>query len=110
MVLLRACTAPPPEPPAGDTHTKPTDNSEPSCEPGPLPVESTFMRGYTGAEDFAFLAREVPACYAWLGNGPVTGGRLLHSPHFDFNDETIPLGVRYWVTLVETLLPADAAS
>ena len=63
-----------------------------------------------GAEDFAFLAREVPACYAWLGNGPVTGGRLLHSPHFDFNDETIPLGVRYWVTLVETLLPADAAS
>jgi hippurate hydrolase len=63
-----------------------------------------------GAEDFSYLAQEVPACYAWLGNGPVAGGCLLHSPHFDFNDQAIPLGVRYWVRLVETALPAAAKS
>lgn len=57
-----------------------------------------------GAEDFAYLAREIPACYVWLGNGPGQGGCMLHSPHYDFNDELIPLGVRYWQTLVETVL------
>jgi hippurate hydrolase len=62
-----------------------------------------------GAEDFAFMAERVPACYAWLGNGPATGGCTLHNPRFDFNDEIIPLGVRYWVRLVESALPADDA-
>jgi hippurate hydrolase len=61
-----------------------------------------------GAEDFAFMAERVPACYAWLGNGPAAGGCVLHNPRFDFNDEIIPLGVRYWVRLVETALPGDA--
>jgi len=58
-----------------------------------------------GAEDFAFLLRERPGCYVWLGNGKGEGGCMLHSPHFDFNDELIPLGIRYWVALVEKLLP-----
>ena len=52
-----------------------------------------------GAEDFAYLARVVPACYVWLGNGPGEGGCMLHSPHYDFNDEVIPVGIRYWVRL-----------
>lgn len=61
-----------------------------------------------GAEDFAFMAERVPACYAWLGNGPAAGGCVLHNPRFDFNDAIIPLGVRYWVRLVESALPVDA--
>jgi hippurate hydrolase len=61
-----------------------------------------------GADDFAFMAEHVPACYAWLGNGPTEGGCVLHNPHFDFNDEIIPLGVRYWVRLAEAALPIDA--
>jgi hippurate hydrolase len=60
-----------------------------------------------GAEDFAFMAERVPACYAWLGNGPVAGDCVLHNPRFDFNDEIIPLGVRYWVRLVEAALPRN---
>lgn len=59
-----------------------------------------------GAEDFAYLARSVPGCYVWLGNGPGDGGCMLHSPHYDFNDEIIATGIRYWVRLVETALPA----
>ena len=57
-----------------------------------------------GAEDFAYLAREVPACYVWLGNGPGEGGCMLHSPHYDFNDAVIPVGIRYWVELAESVL------
>ncbi|WIM06162.1 MAG: M20 family metallopeptidase [Candidatus Nitricoxidivorans perseverans] len=58
-----------------------------------------------GAEDFSFLSRVVPGCYAWLGNGPVEGGRMLHSPRYDFNDAIIPVGIRYWVRLAESALP-----
>ncbi|HQR03293.1 MAG: amidohydrolase [Proteobacteria bacterium] len=60
-----------------------------------------------GAEDFAYLARAVPGCYVWLGNGPGVGGCMLHSPHYDFNDEVIPLGIRYWVALARHCLRAD---
>ncbi|MCM8627764.1 M20 aminoacylase family protein [Accumulibacter sp.] len=59
-----------------------------------------------GAEDFAYMLREKPGCYVWLGNGPGTGGCTLHNPHYDFNDEVLPLGVSYWVNLVEEVLPA----
>ena len=57
-----------------------------------------------GAEDFAYMLREKPGCYVWLGNGPGTGGCTLHNPHYDFNDEIIGLGVRYWVDLAEHTL------
>ena len=57
-----------------------------------------------GAEDFAYMARVVPACYVWLGNGPGEGGCMLHSPHYDFNDEIIATGIRYWVRLVQRTL------
>jgi hippurate hydrolase len=57
-----------------------------------------------GAEDFAYMLREKPGCYVWLGNGPGSGGCTLHNPHYDFNDEILPLGVSYWVKLVEAAL------
>ena len=56
-----------------------------------------------GAEDFSYLAQAVPGCYVWLGNGEGDGhaaGCMLHSPHYDFNDEIIATGIRYWVRLV----------
>lgn len=56
-----------------------------------------------GAEDFAFMLEERPGAYVWLGNGPATGGANLHSPTYDFNDEILTTGVRYWTRLVEHL-------
>ncbi len=58
-----------------------------------------------GAEDFAYMLREKPGCYVWLGNGPGSGGCTLHNPHYDFNDDALPLGVAYWVRLVKRALP-----
>jgi amidohydrolase len=57
-----------------------------------------------GAEDFAFMLNEKPGAYMWIGNGPRDGGCMLHNPHYDFNDEVLPLGASYWVKLVETRL------
>ena len=60
-----------------------------------------------GAEDFAFMLKEKPGCYVWLGNGPGTGGCSLHNPHYDFNDEVLTYGISYWIRLIETALKPD---
>jgi hippurate hydrolase len=64
----------------------------------------THLKPSMGAEDFAYMAAVKPSCYVWLGNGLGEGGCMLHSPHYDFNDAVIPTGIRYWVTLAETIL------
>jgi hippurate hydrolase len=65
----------------------------------------TDARPTMGAEDFAFFLQEKPGCYVWLGNGPGDNGCMLHNPHYDFNDELIPVGGAYWVELAKRLLP-----
>ncbi|TDJ69987.1 MAG: amidohydrolase [Proteobacteria bacterium] len=60
----------------------------------------------TGSEDFGYMLEEKPGCYMLIGNGSSDGDCLLHNPHYDFNDEIIPLGASYWVGLVEQELPA----
>jgi hippurate hydrolase len=57
-----------------------------------------------GSEDFAFMLQEKPGCYIWIGNGPSENGCLLHNPHYDFNDDILPIGMAYWVKLVELAL------
>jgi hippurate hydrolase len=57
-----------------------------------------------GSEDFAWMLQKKPGCYIWIGNGGAEGGCLLHNPHYDFNDEILPIGASYWVKLVETAL------
>ncbi len=57
-----------------------------------------------GSEDFAFMLQQIPGCYIWIGNGASDGSCLLHNPHYDFNDEILPIGAAYWVKLVETVL------
>ena len=58
----------------------------------------------TGAEDFAFFAREVPSVYLWLGvRPPGTAADDVapnHSPHFTLDEDALMLGVRAFVQLV----------
>jgi metal-dependent amidase/aminoacylase/carboxypeptidase family protein len=60
----------------------------------------------TGSEDFGYMLEEKPGCYIFIGNGSSDGGCLLHNPHYDFNDDIIPIGASYWVELVEQELTA----
>lgn len=69
-----------------------------------------------GAEDFAFMLKEKPGCYVWIGNGQ--GGHrsmghgmgpcMLHNGSYDFNDDLIPLGATYWAELATQWLSAPA--
>jgi len=60
-----------------------------------------------GCEDFAFMLAARPGCYLWIGNGPASEGRTLHSARYDFNDEILPIGASYWCRLVEMALPSE---
>lgn len=57
-----------------------------------------------GSEDFAFMLQKKPGCYVWIGNGSSKNSCLLHNPHYDFNDDILPIGAAYWVKLVELAL------
>lgn len=57
-----------------------------------------------GSEDFAYMLEKKPGSYVWLGAGEHIA--KLHSPHFDFNDEILPIGASYWARLVEDTLGA----
>ena len=61
------------------------------------------------SEDFAFMLRARPGAYLWLGQGRAgnAGERPLHHPCYDFNDDALPLGIGWFVSLVEQeLAPA----
>jgi amidohydrolase len=59
-----------------------------------------------GSEDFGFMLKVKPGAYIFLGAGDPRPNGMLHQPGYDFNDEILATGAEYWVTLVESLLPA----
>lgn len=61
----------------------------------------------TAGDDFAWFGMEAPGCYVWLGNGPAVDGALHHNTAYDFNDQAIGPGVRFWTRLVERELAGD---
>lgn len=62
------------------------------------------------SEDFAFMLQARPGAYLWLGQGRAhpgpDGERPLHHPCYDFNDDALPLGIGWFVSLVERALAA----
>ncbi|MEX2520364.1 MAG: M20 aminoacylase family protein [Paracoccaceae bacterium] len=57
------------------------------------------------AEDFSFMLNKRPGHYIWMGVDQEghTDARL-HHPDYDFNDAAIPVGIGYWLALVDRLL------
>ena len=55
-----------------------------------------------GSEDFSYMLQEKPGAYIWLGSGE--DHEKLHSVHYDFNDDLLPIGAQYWSNLAETIL------
>ncbi|MSP04867.1 MAG: amidohydrolase [Acetobacteraceae bacterium] len=60
-----------------------------------------------GGEDFAFMLNEKQGSYIMLGGARGADDANLHHPKYDFNDEILPIGASYWVTLAEQLLPRE---
>jgi amidohydrolase len=61
-----------------------------------------------GSEDFAFMLQAKPGAYIFIGNGAGEKAVSLHNPHYDFNDEILPIGASYWARLVERVLKKAA--
>ncbi|MGN8087878.1 amidohydrolase [Ralstonia sp. 22086] len=62
------------------------------------------------SEDFAFMLQRKPGAYLWLGQcragaGP-DGEYPLHHPCYDFNDDALPLGVRWFCEVARRALAA----
>jgi amidohydrolase len=57
-----------------------------------------------GAEDFAFLAREAPGCFFWLGAGIEADPRIHHSPRFDIDESCLPRGAAVLAAAAQKVL------
>ncbi|RJG40543.1 M20 aminoacylase family protein [Mesorhizobium sp. DCY119] len=66
-------------------------------------VEQDF-RPITASEDFAFMLKERPGSYLFIGNGDSAD---LHSPLYNFNDAILSEAARYWVALAQDYLSAS---
>ncbi|GHA35534.1 amidohydrolase [Devosia pacifica] len=58
------------------------------------------------SEDFAFMLKERPGCYIWLGAGSTEGGCTLHSPTYRFNDSILAKGAAWWVSIATGAIEA----
>ncbi len=59
-----------------------------------------------GAEDFSYMLNERPGAFIFVGNGD---SAALHHPEYDFNDDAIRNGCRYWLSLVDHALGSQRA-
>jgi len=56
------------------------------------------------SEDFSYFLQQRPGCYVFLGAGDPEHRAGLHTPEYDFNDDVLVTGARYWLSVVETEL------
>jgi amidohydrolase len=66
------------------------------------------MEPVMGSEDFSFLVADRPGAYVLLGQADAPNPSMVHSPTYDFDDKLLPVGVSYWIKLVEQALPLSS--
>ena len=64
----------------------------------------TEFRPSMGCEDFAYMTKAAGGAYAWIGAGEIGPRQGLHGDCYDFNDQTVPVALRYLINLVEQVL------
>ena len=59
------------------------------------------------SEDFGAFLRVVPGAFVFIGNGDgeSPGAVPLHNARYDFNDELLPIGARFFAELARVRLP-----
>ncbi len=68
-----------------------------------IPVRHGDIAPSMASEDFAYMLQACPGAYVWLGVDGATPSRPLHHPGYDFNDEALPIGAAYWMSLARAL-------
>ena len=70
---------------------------------------NTDVEPSMASEDFSFMSQEVKGAYFWLGVDGSSPSKPLHNAAYDFNDDAIEIGIKVWVSLVESQLPKMSA-
>lgn len=61
------------------------------------------------SEDFGAMLKVKPGAYVWIGNDRPAGENFgLHHDRYDFNDDTLVPGVKFWVSLAKRFLQERA--
>lgn len=63
-----------------------------------------LARPFMGSEDFAYMLKERPGSYFFLGGRTGENDRPLHHPGYNFNDDLLPVGAAFWTELTEHYL------
>lgn len=63
-----------------------------------------LARPYMGSEDFAYMLKERPGAYFFLGSSVTGEEKPLHHPGYDFNDDLLPIGAAFWTEVAEAYL------
>jgi amidohydrolase len=60
------------------------------------------------SEDFGAFLKVIPGAFVFIGNGASDsqGGVPLHNSQYDFNDDILPIGARYFAELIHHRLAA----
>ncbi|OEY67478.1 M20 aminoacylase family protein [Marinobacter sp. X15-166B] len=66
---------------------------------------NTDVEPSMASEDFSFMSQKTKGAYFWLGVDEQTPSKPLHNARYDFNDSAIEVGIKVWVSLVESQLP-----
>jgi amidohydrolase len=76
------------------------------------PENITMDERTMGSEDAAFFMREVPGCYFFLGSANPERGLAAphHNPHFDFDEDVLPIGVAIFMRALAYYLLNPEAS
>ena len=56
------------------------------------------------SEDFAFMLQQRPGAYLWLGQRGADHAAPLHHPAYDFNDDVLASGVRWFAAVAQMAL------
>jgi amidohydrolase len=56
----------------------------------------------SASEDFSFMLEKVPGAYINIGNGEDSAP--VHNPHYNFNDQALPLGAALYARIAERKL------
>ncbi|MCD2183515.1 M20 aminoacylase family protein [Rhizobium sp. GN54] len=61
-------------------------------------------RPFMGSEDFAYMLKERPGSYFFLGAKTSESDPPLHHPGYNFNDDLLPVGAAFWTEVAESYL------
>ena len=64
------------------------------------------------SEDFGRFLQAIPGAFVFIGNGDgdSPGAVPLHNARYDFNDQIVPVGARFFAEIARTRLPQSIAS